>query len=71
MVYAIMVQKARKQGSNNKGKCNSPIFSTFVEYYVIHVLNIGLLHFPLLLDPCFLAFYTTIAFKSYMPPTFS
>ena len=23
----------------------------------------GLLHFPLLLDPCFLAFYTTIAFK--------
>ena len=36
-----------------------------------NVLNIGLFHFPLLLDPCFLPFYTTIAFKSYMPPTFS
>ena len=33
------------------------------------MLNIGLLHFPLLLDPCFLAFYTISAFKSYIPPT--
>ena len=34
-----------------------------------NVLNIGLLHFPLLLDSCFLAFYTTIAFKCYMYTT--
>ena len=27
--------------------------------YVICVLNIGLIHFPLLLDPCSLPFYTT------------
>ena len=67
----IWCKKARKQGSNNKRKCNSPIFSTFVCYYVIHVLNIGLFHFPLMLYPCFLAFYTTIAFKSYIPPPFS
>ena len=30
--------KERKQGSNNKGKCSSPIFSTFVECYVVCVL---------------------------------
>ena len=54
-----MVYKVRKQGSNNKGKCNSPIFSIFVGYYVIRLLNIGLLHFPLLIDPCILVFYTT------------
>ena len=29
-----------------KGKCNSPIFSTFERAYVVCVLNIGLLHFP-------------------------
>ena len=34
------------------------------------MLNIGLFHFPLL-DPCFLPFYTTITFKSYISPTFS
>ena len=47
------MQKVRKQGSNNKGKCNNPIFSIFVGYYmyVICVLNIGLLHFHFLLDP--------------------
>ena len=57
--------KARKQGSNNKGIFNSPIFSTFVGYYIIHVLNIlvGLLKFSLLLDPYFLAFYTTICLQ--------
>ena len=50
---------------NVMSKCNSPIFSTCVYrllcYYVICMLNIELLHFPSLLDPCFLAFYTTIA----------
>ena len=45
--------------SKNKVKCNSPIFSTFVS--VGRVLNIGLLRFTLLLDTCFLAFYTTTA----------
>ena len=35
------------------------------------MLNIGLFHFPLLSDPCFLPFYTTITFKSYISPTFS
>ena len=41
---------------------NTMLFSTCVDYYVIRLLNIhvGLLHFPLWLDPCFLAFYTTI-----------
>ena len=48
-----MVQKARKQGSNYKGKCNSSIFSTRI---TTKVLNIGLLHFPLLFDPCSLLF---------------
>ena len=52
------------------GNFNSPIFSTFVGYYVIRGLNIYIT-FPILLDHCFLAFYTTIAFKSYIPPTFS
>ena len=63
--------KRRKQGSNKKGKCNSPIFLPFVGHYVVCLRNIGLLHFPLLFDPCFLPFYTTIAFQSYMPPTLS
>ena len=39
--------------------------------YVVCVLNIGLLYIFLLIRPCFLAVYTTIAFKSYMPPAFS
>ena len=58
--------------SNYKVKCNSPMFSTFVGYRVGRVLNIGPLHFTLLLDICFLAFYTTTAFKSYITilPTF-
>ena len=65
------MSKARKQGSNSKGKCNCPIFSptcifsTLLGYNVIHALNVGLLHFTLLLDLCFHVFYTTIAFKSY------
>ena len=47
-----------------------PIFSTFVGYYAIRVLNIGLLHFPLLLDLVSMLFYTTIAFESYTSPNF-
>ena len=35
------------------------------------VLNIGLFRFSLSFNPCFPAFYTIIAFKSYIPPTFS
>ena len=42
----IVVYKARKQGSNNKGKCNSSIFSTQIILYPTKVLNIGLIHFP-------------------------
>ena len=38
-------------GGGGGGKCN------FINYmYVACVLNIGLLPFPLLIDPCFLPF---------------
>ena len=30
----------------------------YLGYYAARVLNIGLLHFPLLLDPCIVAFCT-------------
>ena len=42
----------------------------FLGYYmhVVCVLNVGLLQFPLLLDPCSSSFYTTIALKSYTAP---
>ena len=45
-----------------KEKCNSPRFKC-AKYRTTT--------FSLLIRPCFLAVYTTIAFKSYMPPTFS
>ena len=35
------------------------------------MLKIALFRFSFLLDSCFLPFYTTIAFKSYIAPTFS
>ena len=59
--------KARKQGSTNKRN----VIVLYLAHLIICVLNIALLHFPLLLNPCFLAFYTTIAFKSYIQLTFS
>ena len=34
-------------------------------------VNCSTITFPLLLNPCFLPFYTTTAFQSYIPPTFS
>ena len=67
------LQWCKKQG--NKGltirKNVIVLYSAMCHLLCYFVLNIGLLHFPLLLDPCFLAFYTTVAFKSYIPPTFS
>ena len=50
----------------------SPIFSTFVVCINFTLLNIGLFKkiVPSLI-PCSLPFYTIIAFKSYIPPTFS
>ena len=67
----MVVQKARKQGS------------VIVRENVI-VLAARLYHIPCscakyrtmtfsltITDPCFLAYCTTIAFKSYIPPTFS
>ena len=34
--------------------------NVIVVYLHTNMLNIGLLHFPLLLDPCFLAFYNCL-----------
>ena len=42
---AIGGVKSKETRSYQKGKCNSPIFSTFLGR-VVSVLNIGLLHFP-------------------------
>ena len=54
--------------SYQKEKCNSPIhaFSTLVAYVVCVVI----IYF-ILIRPCFHPCYTSIAVKSYMPPTFS
>ena len=63
-----------KQGLNDKEKQNSPIFSRHTLWnntLCMHVLHIGLFCFSLSLNPCFPVFYITIAFKSYVPPTFS
>ena len=51
---------------------NRPIFSTYVVCINFTLLNIGLFNkiVPSLI-PCSLSFYTTIAFKSYIPLTFS
>ena len=50
---------------------NSPIFITFVvrTFYVAKYRTVK--KFVSSLLPCSLPFYTTIAFKSYIPPTFS
>ena len=41
-----IVYWCKKQGNkfHQKGKCNSPIFSTETAYALVEVLNIGLLH---------------------------
>ena len=54
--------------SYQKEKWNSPIhaFSTLVAYVVCVVIM-----FFILIRPCFHPCYTSIAVKSYMPPTFS
>ena len=51
---------------------NSPIFSTFVvrTFFVAKYRTVTK-NFVSSLIPCSLSFYTTIAFKSYIPPTFS
>ena len=51
-----------KQGSNNKGKCNSPIFRTQINNIMSYKCA---KYIGLLLDPFFLPYYTTIAFQSY------
>ena len=57
---AIEVKKARNQGSNNKGKCNNPIFWTQIKStcdILQIVLNIGLL---LIIRPLFTCFFTPL-----------
>ena len=63
--------KSKETRSYQKGKCNSPICSTF-EAICCLCAKYRTITFVLLIRPCFLAFYTTIAFKSYMymPPMF-
>ena len=60
--------KSRITRSYQKEKCNSPIhaFSTLVAYVVCVVI----IYF-ILIRPCFHPCYTSIAVKSFMPPTFS
>ena len=47
-----------------------PIFSNIIVMAFYTVLNIGIIIVSPL-NPCSLSFYTTIAFKSYIPLTFS
>ena len=42
------------------------IFSTFVGHCAKTYMYVHILHFLILLDPCFFAFYATITFKSYI-----
>ena len=39
--------------------------------YNVCRLNIGVFHLSISFNPCFPAFYSILAFKSYIPPTFS
>ena len=70
---AVVVQKARKQGSvivrenvivlylaHEHSICYKPAAKYRTRTYSLTII-----------DPCFLAFCTTIAFKSNIPPTFS
>ena len=55
---------------NSKGKFHSPIFSG--PFVLCSCAKYRTMTFSLTItDPCFLAFCTTIAFKSYIPSTFS
>ena len=64
---AVSLTDARKAGAEvsvGLAMPSSPSLNTGRDNYVPDwSMKDGLLHFPLLLDPCFLAFYTTIAFK--------
>ena len=51
---AIGGVKSKETRSYQKGKCNSPIFSTFLGRAKYRTIT-----FSLLIRPCFLAFYTT------------
>ena len=55
-MQAIGGVKSKETRSYQKGKCNSPIFSTETIYAYKCAINIGLLHFPSdkILFPCFL-----------------
>ena len=45
-MQAIGGVKSKETRSYQKGKCNSPIFSTETIYAYKCAINIGLLHFP-------------------------
>ena len=56
---AIGGVKSKEIWSYQKGKCNSPIFSTFLGHA-----------FSLLIRPCFIAFYTTNCHQILYPTNF-
>ena len=52
---------SKETRSYQKEKCNSPIFSTQTTY-ALKCAKYRTITFVYLIKPCFLAFYTTIAF---------